>query len=174
MIGVMVDLETMGQGTDAAIISIGAVHFDTCKRTIESTFYSEVNLESSLQLGLKIDASTVLWWMKQSEAARKAFKHNEKARDIYDVLTRFEEWYPERATFWGNGATFDNVILSTAYDLYGIEKPWKYWEDRCFRTLCSLYPEISVSDVGTAHNALDDALYQTELLLEIYRQKGLN
>mgnify|MGYP006408929027 CR=1 FL=1 len=67
---IMIDLETMGTRPDAPIISIGAVAFDA-NGPLDS-FYAGVNLGSSVNSGAKIDASTVLWWMQQSDEARAA------------------------------------------------------------------------------------------------------
>jgi exodeoxyribonuclease VIII len=158
MINVMVDLETLGNGSLAAIISIGAVEFDPETGELGREFYMLVDAQSAVDLGLEIDASTVMWWMKQDVAAKAAFKDN--GETIRAALEVFANWYPEDAPVWGNGATFDNVILANAYRLARIERPWNYWEDRCYRTLKTLYPEVEQENVGVAHNALDDAKYQ--------------
>jgi exodeoxyribonuclease VIII len=108
-----------------------------------------------------MDASTVMWWMKQSDAARKTF--NEPGCTLIDALFQFSEWVTTETSdpeIWGNGATFDNVILSNAYEALGLERPWKYWADRCYRTMKAKYPQIVVEKIGTAHNALDDAKSQ--------------
>ena len=68
---------------------------------------------------------------------------------------------------WGNGASFDNAILSTAYELCELEtvQPWRFYNDRCYRTVKSLYPEVAMVRTGTYHNALDDAESQALHLL---------
>ena len=65
---IMLDLETMGKGPRAAIVAIGCVRIE--QGAITDTYYRRVNLESSLQAGLKVDASTVNWWLNQDAAAR--------------------------------------------------------------------------------------------------------
>ena len=45
---VMLDLETMGTGPDAAIVAIGAIAFDVHTRTIGPSFYIPVELRSSV------------------------------------------------------------------------------------------------------------------------------
>lgn len=60
----MVDLETMGNCTDAAICSIGAVKFDPdTDSSTDTEFYAHINLQSAQDDGGRIDAVTVLWWM---------------------------------------------------------------------------------------------------------------
>ena len=61
---VMIDLETMGVNTKAAIVAIGAVGMDVINNKVipGSEFYCIVDLESSVQNEGIMDASTVLWY----------------------------------------------------------------------------------------------------------------
>jgi len=166
MSNVMIDLETLGSGNKAAIISIGAVEFDPETKRLGRTFYMTVNAQSSVELGLEIDADTVMWWMQQDVKAKEAFK--EKGEPIRAALEEFADWYPdERTPLWGNGATFDNVILTNAYRLAGIKQPWRYSADRCYRTLKNLRPDIEYARIGVHHNALDDAIYQAQHAIKL-------
>lgn len=158
MINVMVDLETLGTGPNSVIISIGAVEFDTMHQVLGRVFHMVIEPQSCVEAGLQIDASTVMWWLQQSKEAREVFKA--KNNTLIEVLQQFSQWYPKGAPLWGNGATFDNVILSNAYSATDIKQPWSYAKDRCYRTLKNLMPEIKQEAVGVAHNALDDAKYQ--------------
>jgi exodeoxyribonuclease VIII len=157
MKNVMVDLETLGNGSNAVIISIGAVEFD--ETGLGREFYMRVDPQSCVDAGLKMDVSTVMWWMQQSDAARSAFK-GPGAVPLDVALGEFSSWYPRGAALWGNGATFDNVILGNAYKALGGAQPWAYWADRCYRTLKNLYPHVKLDRNGTYHNALDDAKSQ--------------
>lgn len=160
MKNVMVDLETLGNGSNAVIVSIGAVEFD--ETGLGNTFYRVVSPQSCVDKGMVIDASTVMWWMQQSDAARKALLTPDAMRIEY-ALTEFSVFAADCSAqyVWGNGATFDNVILSNAYNTCGLLRPWSYRDDRCYRTLRALYPHVSAGPShGTAHNALDDAVYQ--------------
>ena len=154
----MLDLETLGNGSRSVIISIGAVEFDPESGALGREFYANVDPQSCVSAGLEIDVSTVMWWMKQGDAARAAF--DKPGRHLSAALLDFATWFPERAQLWGNGATFDNVIMSNAYRAAGLEQPWNYSADRCYRTLKNLLPEVKQGAVGVAHNALDDAKYQ--------------
>jgi hypothetical protein len=88
------------------------------------------------------------------------------------VLLDFQKWYPHEADLWGNGAVFDNVILSNAYAACAIDKPWKFWNDKCYRTLKGLYPQIELERTGTHHNALDDAVSQANHAVKILQHIG--
>ena len=72
----MLDIETLGTGTHAAIKSIGALTFDPMTSQVMDVrdtraFHRLIDLSKSKHAGV-IDAATVDWWMMQSEAARKA------------------------------------------------------------------------------------------------------
>ena len=174
---VMLDLETMGNGPESAIVAIGAVEFDTQTRALGRQFYAVVDLDSAVKSGGKMDASTVLWWLKQSDDARKLFA--EKGKAFNEALTDFATWLNQCGAvddlkIWGNGAGFDNVILSSAYRRAGIQLPWQYRNDRCYRTLKGLYKEIKMGPrCGVHHNALDDSISQALHLLEIFKEIGV-
>ena len=162
MNNIMLDLETMGTGLDAAIIAVGAVRFDT---DITARFYKIVSLKSSVDAGLRMDPETVLWWMRRSEEARAEF--DEEATTLFDCLMSFSEWIGKDAIVWGNGVDFDNVILANAYKALKIRAPWDFWNNRCYRTLKALHPEIELERTGTYHRAVDDAESQAQHLIRI-------
>lgn len=167
---VMVDLETTGTGPDAAIASIGAVALDRASGQLGPTFYQMVDIVSAVGIGGKIDATTFLWWMQQSESARETFRGKEH---ICVVLQHFSEWIvrvagsTEDVRVWGNGADFDPVVLGESYKRAGHPVPWKFWNVRCFRTLRNESKQIEFERIGTHHNALDDAISQAKHLLKI-------
>ena len=122
MKNIMLDLETMGNGPNAAIISIGAVYFD--KTGLGRTFYRKVSLESSVAAGLEMDADPVLWWLQQDYDARKEFE--KKVEPLYFVLKKLTEFIDSDCLVWGNGAAFDNIILKNAFHKCNMPVPWMY------------------------------------------------
>jgi len=170
MLDVMLDLETMGNGPNAAIIAIGAVEFDIHEKRIGERFYVVVDLQSSVSGGGVIDPSTVLWWMKQSEEAKAEFERS--GEHLATALIRFAQWLSDRGPadtlkMWGNGAAFDNTILASAYRNMHLERPWTFWNDRCYRTIKALNPQVPFQHAGTHHNAVDDAESQARHLIAI-------
>lgn len=173
MIEIMLDLETMGNNPRAAIIAIGAVSFDISEQRVKGEFYAPVALQSSVDAGLVMDPSTVLWWMQQSDEARAEFKGVDTSLDA--ALLAFGTWVADARSFynqndipmWGNGAAFDNVILRSAYNACQMTPPWKYRDDRCYRTVRALHPDVEFGDHGTAHNAKDDAMAQALHLMKM-------
>ncbi len=170
MCDVMLDLETMGNGPNAAIVAIGAVAFNPSTNSIDDKFYTPVDLESSVKAGGVMDPSTVLWWMQQSDAARSLF--SKQGIPLETAIKDFSCWLGKIALrddirMWGNGSDFDNVILSSAYRSLGIPLPWNFWSNRCYRSIKSLHPEIKMQRTGTHHNALNDAESQALHLMAI-------
>lgn len=158
----MVDLETLGTGPNAMIVAIGACTFRGAEGP---TFYRAVDM--TLSSG-DIDPSTVKWWLEASDQARAAITAS-SAVPLYVALADFALFLsrecPDEGSrcIWGNGATFDNVILASAYSRSGMKLPWRFWNDRCFRTLKSLHLDVPApTRIGTHHHALDDALHQTQ------------
>ena len=166
MNNIMLDLETMGTESNAAIIAIGAVRFNEIS-IAQDRFYRVIDLESSMGAGLVTDASTIMWWMKQDDAARKEFFNG--GVSLPQALIDFSHWLCPDPIIWGNGATADNVWLSNAYKACDIEKPWKYWADRCYRTIAARYPDIPKERIGTYHKAVDDAETQALHLIKCWQ-----
>lgn len=170
---IMIDLETMGTRPDAPIIAIGAVKF-TAMGVTDQTFYTNVDLASAVKDGgAVIDPDTLMWWMQQSDEARQVLLSG--ASPLRVALHDFTRWVKdtdEPKGVWGNGASFDNVILSETYKRVGMEPPWKFWNDRCYRTVKNMFPACKMERIGTHHNALDDAESQAEHLLRICEEFG--
>jgi len=161
---IMVDLETLGQVPGSVIVAIGAVQFG--EGQIHREFYTRVDLESCVRYGLRMDAATVLWWLKQPDAAR--LEITKDGVDLAEALQAFSEFVgncdPE---MWGNGPAFDNVLLSEAYATIPRKRPWHFSKDRCYRTMKALVPAVKMERTGDHHNALDDARSQALHLMRI-------
>lgn len=165
----MLDLETLGKSPGSVIVSIGAVKFGD--RSIVSKFYWHIDPQSCVDVGLTLDASTVLWWLQQNEAAR--LEICKPALPLTNVLIAFTAWLDDsNANVWGNGATFDNTLLTAAYEAAHIPRPWSHINDRCYRTVKNANRDIPIDPykVGTHHNAVDDAESQALHLMAIWER----
>ena len=175
----MIDTETAGMPPTGALMSIGAVFFDLHTQTVGPSFNRTIHLASSVKHGGTIDPGTVLWWLRQGDAARKAVAYGGEPLDL--VLTEFSSWIAqtcrrEDVRPWGNGASFDLTIVGSAYKRLGLQTPWHFTNERCFRTIRNQHPtvEYDTDEKGTgAHNALIDAVFQAKHLFAIKnRNKG--
>lgn len=169
---IMVDIETLGQTPGSVILAIGAVRFDDVQ--ILDEFYVNVNPESCVAAGLHMDVSTVMWWLQQSDEARKSLVAGE-AKVLQEALLAFGSWAIRAGTpemeqvqeMWGNGSDFDNVLLTHAFASAGLPLPWPFWANRCYRTLKSLRKDIPFQKPAIAHNALEDARAQALHLVKL-------
>jgi exodeoxyribonuclease VIII len=118
---------------------------------------------------MEMTVSTVLWWIAQSDQARQEVC--KPAEHVTVVLDAFSQWIgPRDAEVWGNGASFDNVILTNAYTKCILPIPWKFYNDRCYRTLKNLRPNIRMPvPPKIKHHALEDATAQALHLIEILK-----
>ncbi|HBE9114771.1 TPA: 3'-5' exoribonuclease [Citrobacter braakii] len=182
----MVDMETMGNSPDAPIVSIGAVFFDPSTGNTGAEFYRVVSLESSMSFGMKPDALTIQWWLKQSSEARSAILVDE-AMGLRESLELLADFIAENAAngshtvqLWGNGCSFDNVILRRAYALTQTPFAVPFWNDRDVRTMVELgksvdiNPRFDIPFEGDMHNALSDARHQVKYVSAIWQRLTAN
>ena len=174
---IMLDLETMGTRASSAIIAIGAVGFDL--DGIQSRFYGRISLESNLAAGRTVDASTILWWLDQSDDARYEFTQQAICIPIEQALRDFALFVQSHGSvggMWGNGADFDCAMLADAYNqIIKIPAPWPFYASRDLRTLRAIGASVPrVQFTGTKHNALADAENQALHAIEIYKHLGMS
>lgn len=178
----MVDIESMGEKPDAPIVSIGAVFFDPASGQTGPVFYKVISLESAMEWGGVPDASTILFWLKETSEARSEIVMDH-AIPLDDALLQFKDFIAENAAngkdtvqVWGNGATFDNVLLENSYARTGITCPWKFWNNRDVRTVVKLgkavgcEPRYEIPFDGEPHKAISDALHQVKYVSAIWQR----
>ena len=172
----MIDLETMGKNPDAPINAIAGKFFDPATGEMGPEFSKTIDLETA---GGVIDRDTIKWWLKQSREAQSAILTDEIPLD--DALLQLREFIDENSgeffvQVWGNGATFDNVILRRSYERQGIPCPWRYTNDRDVRTMVALGLVMDFDAITTIpfecerHNALHDARYQAKYVSAIWQK----
>jgi hypothetical protein len=176
----MLDLEAMGKKPNAPIVSIAAVFFEPATGEIGNQFYAVVELDSEIALGAVPDADTIMWWLRQSSEARAAICSNpERIADVLVQLSKFALMHaddPGTLSVWGNGASFDNVILRGAYERCHHIVFWNWYNDRDVRTIVDLGravgfdPKRNMTFYGERHNALADAIHQAKYVSAIYQR----
>jgi exodeoxyribonuclease VIII len=182
-IDVVIDLETLGTGPDAIITQIGMVEFDITTGKIGRKYLQNVDAQSCLDLGMKLDLSTLKWWLSQD---LRVFKNSlERGLELPAVLLEVNNWLFAVSNkmigaiyLWGNGASFDNVLLKGAFDRCKYKYPIKYYNDRDMRTIVDLAaikmdidPKLLKNKIefkGTKHNAVDDCVWEAEVISMCY------
>jgi len=162
---IALDLETTGVDPGCSVLSIGAATVDGL-----DSFYVGITLSSNHVEGLWDNESTLDWWRKQDKVAKlEAFTGRETLRV---ALHNFADWleyisakHNRPVNIWGNGAGFDLPILAAAYKACEFHRPWEYKQERCFRTVKALFPQVAApAFVGTPHIAINDAAHEARHL----------
>lgn len=183
---ISIDNETLGKAYDAPVIAIGARAFDRTTGKLGAKFYIEIALDSAIKSG-RVDGSTVAWWINQSPRAKKIFETpDEKKVSLATALVEFAHWARGQGKdsnqasgvlyAWGNGSTQDITWLEHAYTVggHGLTIPWTFNCSRDMRTIVDIATAIAgfdkseVKAVGVAHNAIDDATYQANVISAAY------
>jgi len=186
---VMLDIETLGDQSNSIITSIGAIQFDIETGKLGERFHNYISIQSSHDRGLKMNPSTILWWLEQSDAARaELIDGNKTALDIVAALFNFGKWIanispehnPSKLYVWGRGPRFDMGILADAYWMTNMGIPWDTRKELCVRTMEFLNPvtkklttpvdKAHGSDGMGTHNALLDCEYQIKYVCTIFGQ----
>lgn len=176
MNNLMVGIETLSSREDAAILSLGAVFFNTKLGSTHEAFHAVIK-PSSKYFG-HIDPDTVIWWMKQSDDARGALFENTKASELRVALANFSEFTfrnngAEPLKVWSKSPNFDLTIVRNAMKRTNQTAPWEYWNERDVRTCLDLGNLMGVDikkrpDEDTEHSAIGDAIYQAKQVIDVY------
>ena len=156
----MVDIEGLGTGPDAAILTIAAQSFDPFGTGhYDRHYYARITLES--QETRRIQDDTLAWWATQPDAQAEAFAEDNRIPldQALDELYRLA-W--QHDYIWAQGPTYDINILEHAYKSYNKTQPWQFYRIRDSRTVLSLWPGRPVPP--TSHHALEDTRKQIDIL----------
>lgn len=172
----VIDLETLSARPNAAVIEIGCVQFDAMhtKFIPLREFYTKIDLAeySSDDHDFHIDGKTLKWWLEQDRV--RTFSKTEE--NMLSAMSNFENWLkngPIINGWWGNGCSFDNVIIRNWLGSYSGETFFPYASDRDVRTIKMLATDIGCKfdDLASAnpHHALEDALYEAKIVHRAYQ-----
>lgn len=165
---VMLDLETLGTRHDAMIVQIGACYFDRMTGEIGEKFKATIKYRADIQHPYSLDYDTVRFWLYQSESARKSIMQGDV--ELTDALIGLALFLKNSELIWSH-ATFDMPILMNAFSEIGLKFPLGYRATRDLRTLMDLAQHKSeLPRGGTHHDALDDAIYQSQYAAEAFQK----
>lgn len=170
----MIDLETLGTRPGSALLSLGAVGMTP--RGLSGEFYAVFDVAEQAALGMTSHPDTIAWWESQSPEARTVLSAPQEP--VRDVLRKFNTWLRELGTekdvrIWGNGADFDNPLLIELYRVVALDPGWRFYNNRCYRTVKNMFRDVAMAREGTYHNALDDARSQANHFIRIANEHGL-
>jgi hypothetical protein len=156
----MIDIEGLGTGPDAAILTIAAQSFDPFATGYHNRhYYARITLES--QENRRIQDDTLAWWATQPEAQAEAFAEDNRI-PLDQALDELYKLAWQHDYIWAQGPTYDINILEHAYKSYNKTQPWQFYRIRDSRTVLSLWPGRPVPP--TSHHALEDTRKQIDIL----------
>jgi len=166
----MIDIETLGIGIGAPLFEIGVCIFEPKEKVIIDKLQLNVCLlDVIISTGFTTQQGTIDWWRTQDYDPR-----SQPRLALKDALLGLSHILEEHGVthVWGNSPSFDCVILEAHYRAVGLTKPWSYSKELDFRTVKWLYRDyVGLDKVDfnrpVVHNAMADAVRQTEMLLEM-------
>jgi hypothetical protein len=163
----MLDIETLGLGTNSYVTQIGVcvANLDTREYLIKPR---NIWTQDDQPAG-KIDFGTVSWWMQQDrKVAESVFDPKAERMPADHIFTLLKTMVDEyRCTVWGSPAMFDLPILT---NFFGNRKPWKYNVERDMMTLYKLLDPtgaMAPPKNEMAHDGAADAQWQMEYLFTL-------
>ena len=184
MIEMMVDIETLGKEADAVVVSIGACMFNPITGEISDRKFDRViDIQDSLDHGLKVEGGALKWWMTGSAEARAAFLNNDVPVTLKEALNSLTKYaasfnHPDLIHVWANDPSFDTAKLQYNYHKAGLEYPFKHWNNTCVRTILRFYPKSLFKEWKLNnprkgyHQASADAEYQARYVSHILMELG--
>ena len=136
----MIDLETLGTGSNSVVVSVGLVAFNISTGEILAELDIGLNLNQQIKTGGVIDGDTLEFHFAQAPDSIQKMAQR-KVLDVKEGLELISNFIKANniTTLWGNGATFDNVILRNLYARHLKVFPLGFWTDRDLRTAVDIY-----------------------------------
>lgn len=175
----MLDLETLGQSSNAFIVQICITTFSLDDPTyIRKSWSTNIDVWR-LQEGSEIDQSTIQWWQSQDRDVRSRVMDG--SQTLPNALTELMEWVSAQGKIddlWANSPSFDCVILDNACKRNHIDnKLPKFWAWRDMRTVVALANDMGAElpKLRNTHDAEQDVINQISLVekaIDFINQKG--
>jgi len=146
---VMIDIESLALGTRPVITQVAMLGYDLQEDEVLNQrhvqFYP-IEPQQQIIPPRNISASTIAWWMKQSDEARERFEKststdfNDLKALIQHLLVTFDsltDGGKAKYEIVAKGPQFDIAALETLIQELGFEVPWRYDLVRDLRTYCA-------------------------------------
>lgn len=180
----MIDIETLGNTSSAAMVSIAAVAFNKTEidnhSDIGPSVMYNIFLHDALEHG-DVSASTLQWWAKEDQSLFQNMLNTGNMTTVdalIDLAVLAELHLDDNFKIWANGPDFDLKIIEDKIEKlkeYPVYKFWSPWNQRCVRTLKAIDPALAKSFINNEkHNPLQDCLTQIDQIKAINEKYNLN
>lgn len=171
---VMIDTETLGRAPGSVVRSVAAVEFDPRTGETGRQKVWKIDLADSIRYGFKVEASTLKWWMMQSDEARREFVEGVET-PLVDFFEEFMEFLADTDegkgfTLWCLQLDFDVAMLRSMYSWYNLNVhgcdeevlPWNFRKVRDVRPYMDALDSAGLlpPKVADRHTPLADCLAQ--------------
>lgn len=183
-VGIMLDIETLDTGPRSVIMQLAAVPFDFDEEEILHNKVFTIHLPIQPQLDLlrprTISASTLAFWMEQSDTAKDIFSRCDipDFESLRDGVSAFVYQFSRMIKnveyeVWARGPQFDITNIESLLVDLGFTAPWKYDKVRDLRTFMSAAgvttKNVLRPESLPVHDAYSDCVYQIQCLFEAKR-----
>lgn len=177
----MIDLETLGTAPGSIFTQIGLCAFraEPDAGNLMESRNIFVDMDSALRHGLKVNGSTLRYWLREKDAPRLMMA-DEVGTSLTSALLGLSSWVqgrfgrPEHGSsllrVWGYGPSFDIALLDYAAEITELKLPWEHGQIRCVRTMKELFPGAHRPDPVIGHVGEDDAIAQAYWVQNMWRE----
>jgi hypothetical protein len=161
---VMLDIETFDTRKTAMVVSLAAIHFDTDGNATKE-FVAWLDLKQQLQCGRTMSPDTIMWWLRQDDAARQHLQEG-PVLPVANVIAKLA-LFCAHTPVWSH-STFDFAIVEDLAATFNVE--WlPYKQSRCVRTVLNL-ADVKPEHAVSAHNPLEDCKAQARDVAKALRK----
>lgn len=179
----MMDIESLDTGPRSIVSQIGMVAaMATDPETIIGEELLYLPIQPQIDLKRTLSAGTLVWWMRQSDAARKEFEQNtgDDFEELPALLRRMNRKFTEFVAgreyeVWARGPQFDVTNIESIMNDCAVKPAWRYDRVRDLRTVMA-QAGLRTQDIPRdlerfpEHMAVADCHYQMQCLTQAQRQ----
>ena len=168
----MIDLETLDTTPNCVVLTIGAVIFDPKGMGVIEKLELRPTIEDQTEIyNRTINEDTLKWWAEQSPDALEEALGDQGRTSFRDCMEKLYKFCWNHRAVWSNGASFDVVVMESAWRNLEMRIPWPFYTIRDTRTLYEV-AGVKLRDGGhtTSHKAVEDAERQAIVVQDAYRK----
>jgi len=174
---VMIDFETLDTVPHAVVLQLGWAFFDAespPNAEVYSTGQVLFSMPHQVAQRRSLDPETWAWWLTQNpDLFRKLLLGTNTIPQALKVFDKAWDTHAQSKTnIWGNGANFDEPILSNLYRTNRMKMPGHYSASRCVRTIKALHPSVPKVEPEIKHDGESDAIAQALFVQKCYQQRA--
>jgi hypothetical protein len=169
---IMIDIESLDTSPYCVILTIGAVRFDPKGTGVVERLELRPTIEDQTEVYNRvINDDTIRWWSTQNPAALEEAMGEQGRESFKECMEKLYKFCWNRRAVWSNGASFDCVVMETAWQQLDMRIPWPFYTVRDTRTLYEV-AGVKLKDGGhvTSHKAVEDAERQAIVVQKAYKK----